>query len=214
MARWMESTGQMIVDSFADEEIEDPGEEFEDPAARFERALLGALAAGECPRVVVGDVEVALAAPMASMLQHAFATVRAGGRVALVEADELMSPEEVAKTLGVSRPTVYKMIDDGDLPTAWTHGTRRKVKAADVLRVRDFESRLDYADALAEEAARPATSADAGFEDMREVVRKARATGDTSGISEVLRSRSVGRIRRAAAHARAVQESYNQPAQS
>ena len=45
-------------------------------------------------------------------------------------------------------------------------------------------------------------------------MRKARAGGDTAEISAVLRSRSVGRVRRAAAHARAVQESYEAPAES
>ena len=50
----------------------------------------------------------------------------------------LLSPEQAAKVLGISRPLVYHCMDTGRLPFRQV-GTRRRVLVKDVLAQKSFE---------------------------------------------------------------------------
>jgi excisionase family DNA binding protein len=71
--------------------------------------------------------------------------------VFLVNQEAELSPEDAAKVLGVSRPLVYKRMDDGRLPFRHV-GTHRRVLLRDVLVLKPFEDkRRRFAKELSED---------------------------------------------------------------
>lgn len=84
-------------------------------------ALVGA---GEHDRVDVPE-------DLHRVLVQVVEALRAGKAVTVTPRDLTMTTQQVADYLGVSRPTVVKLIDDGQLP-AERIGSRRRVKLADV----------------------------------------------------------------------------------
>lgn len=79
-----------------------------------------------------------------------------GQRVSVVSHDVMLSPQQAAELLGVSRPMVYRFIERGDLD-ATRIGTHWRLLSADVL-------------ALAGHRARLAEKVDAGFDRIAEVM--------------------------------------------
>ena len=66
-----------------------------------------------------------------------------GGGVAVLPMDAEMTTREAADLIGVSRPTLVKLLDAGAIPFQ-TLGSHRRLKAADVLahrKTRDAERR-------------------------------------------------------------------------
>ncbi|MEJ1089401.1 helix-turn-helix domain-containing protein [Microbacterium sp. Mu-80] len=59
-----------------------------------------------------------------------------GGRIVLASMPELLTTSNAADVLGVSRPTLVKLIEDGKLP-AVMRGTHRRVRWSDLSRFRD-----------------------------------------------------------------------------
>ena len=57
--------------------------------------------------------EAALSGEVASLFRAAVATARGSGRVLLFSPDDTLSPVQAAELLGVSRPMVYRYIQDG-----------------------------------------------------------------------------------------------------
>jgi len=70
--------------------------------------------------------------------------LRAGRAVTVTPRYLTMTTQQAADLLGVSRPTVVKLIDDGDLP-AERIGTRRRLKLADVQTYRERRREEQYA---------------------------------------------------------------------
>ena len=60
--------------------------------------------------------------------------------VLLVNEEAELSPEDAAKVLGISRPLVYKRMNDGRLPFRQV-GTHRRVSLRDVLALKPSEDR-------------------------------------------------------------------------
>lgn len=82
-------------------------------------------------------------------------TLARGDAVAVVPADNELTTQEAADLLGVSRPTLVKLIDQEQLPCRWV-GSHRRLRVEDVLayrRVRQIESR-ETLDTLVEESKR------------------------------------------------------------
>src|SRR5690606_27994691 len=74
-----------------------------------------------------------------------------GKRVALLEDQEEVSPEDAGKILGISRPLVVRKMDTGELPYR-TVGAHRRLKLADVLALKEKEAERQRAmRALAED---------------------------------------------------------------
>ena len=57
--------------------------------------------------------EAALSGEVASFFRAAVATARGSGKALLFSPDDTMSPAQAAELLGVSRPMIYRYIEDG-----------------------------------------------------------------------------------------------------
>lgn len=56
-----------------------------------------------------------------------------GRSIAAVDRDELLTSNEAAALIGVSRPLLTQLLDEGRLPFHTTHGGHRRIRVADVL---------------------------------------------------------------------------------
>lgn len=93
--------------------------------------------AGGCPRLITDDgsvVEIpdAVTEALAEVLEAA----AAGERPLVLRASEELTTVQAAAVLGVSRPTVVRLVDAGKLP-ARTVGTHRRVALSDVIAYRE-----------------------------------------------------------------------------
>ena len=108
--------------------IERPGSASQASQAR--RAL-EALRKG---KPITGDA--APPAEATAVIERILEALAAGEGVAIVSLDEEITTQDAADLLGVSRPTLVKMLDAGDIPHR-VMGAHRRLKAADVLAYRD-----------------------------------------------------------------------------
>lgn len=90
---------------------------------------------------------VAVPSPIADMFAAMIAALHSGQPITFVPHDTLLTTQEAADFLGVSRPTVVKFINDGRLSCTMS-GTHRRVEFADVLALRN-ERRSAVQDFLA-----------------------------------------------------------------
>lgn len=172
-----------------------PVEELQELAA----ALVAASKVGETICIQVRGIEAALAPEFTALLGDMFGSVARGHRAAVVVDEDLLSPEDVATLLGVSRPFVYKLMDRGELPVAREVGSHRKVSAQDAL------AWLEEQDARTREADRIAAEAESSDDETRrrqlfEAGKVAAATGDTEALKDAAR---VSRVAAGAAAAQA-----------
>jgi len=89
------------------------------------------------------DGEKVMAEMPASLLramQSLLAAVAESGTAFIFKPEDGVSPEPAAELLGVSRPIVYQRMDTGKIPFRQV-GTHRRLRAADVARLKQFEDR-------------------------------------------------------------------------
>jgi excisionase family DNA binding protein len=90
-----------------------------------------------------GD-SVEIPAGVHAVLRQVVEAMQAGKAVTVVPQNRLLTTQQAADLLGVSRPTVVKMIEEGRLP-AETPGTRRRmVKLDDLLAFRAQRREQQY----------------------------------------------------------------------
>lgn len=98
----------------------------------------------------------------------------AGKAVTVAPHNQLLTTQQAADLLGVSRPTVIKLIDSGELP-AETPGTRRRmIKRDDALACKARRREAQYA-ALLELAVDDYSAEDDDPEEIAEQLRRVRA---------------------------------------
>ncbi len=85
-------------------------------------------------------VAVELPARVLEAMRGLLAKLVETNEVLLVNEEAELSPEDAAKVLGISRPLVYKRMDDGRLPFRQV-GTHRRVSLRDVLALKPSEDR-------------------------------------------------------------------------
>lgn len=85
---------------------------------------------------VLAEMPVALLAAMKNVL----AALAENGETLLLKSEAEISPENAAEILGISRPLVYQRMDAGRLPFRQV-GTHRRIRAADVVALKQFEDR-------------------------------------------------------------------------
>ncbi|MBN7458414.1 excisionase family DNA-binding protein [Mycobacteroides abscessus] len=97
------------------------------------------------------------------VLKHAAHALSHGQSISILTRDQEISTQQAAEILGLSRPTVVRLIDDGELDAHVPGTVRRKLRLADVLAYREelharrnrfiAESWEEFADADADEVA-------------------------------------------------------------
>ena len=85
---------------------------------------------GEHDRVELTDQLHAILKQVVQALSH-------GQSISILTRDQEISTQQAAEILGLSRPTVVKLIDDGELSAHVPGAVRRKLRLADVLAYRE-----------------------------------------------------------------------------
>ncbi len=163
-----------------------------------------ALRGGSIPPryLVIGDGEgeqIELPAPLYRALVQVAEALAGGQAVTIAPRTTTLTTQEVADLLGVSRPTVVRLVERGDLP-AERVGSRRRIVLADALDYRDRRRAAQYA-MLAE------TVVDLDEEEAPDVVRERLSTARRLS-AERRRGRLTGsrHVRGGPRHVRAVAE--------
>jgi excisionase family DNA binding protein len=117
-----------------------------------------AIKEGQTVSLVVNGQSVALPAPFAAALYQAAREQAAGHRVTISFPDAVdeLTPNQAAAELGISRPLLVKLLDDGTISSRQLPGSRhRKVTRADLDAYQEKKStrRQLIADAMNEVAA-------------------------------------------------------------
>lgn len=176
-------------------------ESAETPAAAVHAALTRALEGTVKATLVIEGRSWDLGRGVLQFVHDSVDTLGQGRRVSYVAEDSLLSPEDVAGLLGVSRPFVYKLMDTGELPVAVQNGTHRKVAASAAVAWREAQHRrVDEADRVAGAAEKEPTRTRAERRAaLREAVRSAQASGETIELETEAARGKQGRVARAAA---------------
>ena len=123
------------------------------------RAVVDQLAATEQPGLALADgSRLPLPEPLAAVLRDAARALAEGHAVTVAPHHTTLTTQQAAAYLGVSRPTLVKLLEDGALPFSQP-GRHRRVRLGDVIAYRDRIRRTRGA-ALDELAG---VSADAGL---------------------------------------------------
>ena len=112
----------------------------------------------------------------------------AGKAVTVTPQNQLLTTQQVADLLGVSRPTIIKLINDGELP-AETPGTRRRmIKLDDVstCRARRHEAQCDALMELAVEDYEAEMDPEKVAADLRRIRTEVAARRRARGLSSTL----------------------------
>jgi excisionase family DNA binding protein len=68
----------------------------------------------------------------AKLVRHVLERLYAGGKIAVLEEERELTPNEASEILGMSRPLVVRRMDAGDLPFRYV-GAHRRCRLSDVL---------------------------------------------------------------------------------
>lgn len=103
------------------------------------RVLLSAL--GPSPRLTTENGTVLdLPAPVAEALAELLEAAADGQPALVLRSPDDLTTEQAAAVLGVSRPTVVRMVDSGKIPARMV-GTHRRLALGDVLAFREASAR-------------------------------------------------------------------------
>jgi len=150
---------------------------------------------GEFCAVTPNGEEIRFGGVVAGMLAEMVESLSTGRQAYLGSASAMLSAEDAAQILGVSRPYVYQLMDRGAFPHIQQDAgsTRRKLLLTEVL---DYQSgrlrRLAAADDLAERSRREPAHAELP---IAELARAAARSGDASELKAELSRRRVNRVR-------------------
>jgi excisionase family DNA binding protein len=104
-----------------------------------EQTAVGAVghAVAEASRVVIrvpGCEEIDLPEALIKILRAAAAALSAGRSVGVLAAESVLTPAEAGELLGLSRPFVTRLLDQGQIPSQHLpNSTHRVVRLADIL---------------------------------------------------------------------------------
>lgn len=99
-----------------------------------------------------GNERVELTEQLFDVLKRAAEALRRGQSVSLLRRDQEITTQQAADLLGLSRPTVVKLIDEGVLEANIPGAVRRKLRLSDVLAYRE-RLHAERSDFIAESSA-------------------------------------------------------------
>lgn len=102
------------------------------------QVLRDSLAAGTPVSLRVSDekgTEIALPVTTVELVRRALEFERNGKSFLLLEEEEEVSPEKAAEMLRISRPTLLKKLDSGEILFHWV-GSHRRISVSDVIAYR------------------------------------------------------------------------------
>lgn len=125
-------------------------------------------------RVVLDEEEIELPRELIAVLRQTVEAMRAGRAVSIVPVDMKLTTQEAADHLGVSRPTLVRLLESGKIPFEKINSHRR-VYLQDLLTYQERQRRLAH-EALSDMVADAQMSGDYEFtrEEVDEALRHAR----------------------------------------
>jgi excisionase family DNA binding protein len=123
-------------------ELDHPDRSTQEASSRLERAVSSAR---DLPVVLfVGDEQIEIPQAVLRLLLHAIHEQAAGHRVRLLapDSEDELTPNQAAAYLGVSRPLLVKLLDDGTIPARTLPGSRhRRIAVAEIEAYQERKSR-------------------------------------------------------------------------
>jgi len=104
--------------------------------AEFVNAVAGQIEEGSHIDLSVGDFHHALSSDFASALLRLLQVLASGSTVEIEELPRLLTTGQAADLLGISRPTVASLVDNGEIPATLV-GTHRRIELVAVLAYRE-----------------------------------------------------------------------------
>ena len=95
----------------------------------------------ERARLVLGKEAVELSAEVVDILRHVVEVMRQGTAVRVVPQHTMLSTQQAADLLGVSRPTLIRILDDGEIPF-FLKRRHRQLCLTDVLEYQKRQRRI------------------------------------------------------------------------
>ena len=121
----------------------------EDEARQLERDLAAIFPADEQrrPEIVVPELgTLALPEPVMDLVVQVIRAVAAGEGISVIPRHQLLTTQESADVLGISRPTLVRLLESGEIPFS-KRGRHRRVRLDDLIDYQE-RSRKERSDAL------------------------------------------------------------------
>ena len=135
----------------------------------------------ESARLVLGKEAVELSAEAVDILRHVVEVMRQGTAVRVVPQHTMLSTQQAADLLGVSRPTLIRILDDGEIPF-FLKRRHRQLCLTDVLEYQKRQRRIadeSLSDIIAD--AEMFGEYDVDPEEHLKAAKEVRRGGQTSG---------------------------------
>lgn len=135
----------------------------------------------ERARLVLGKEAVELSAEAVDILRHVVEVMRQGTAVRVVPQHTMLSTQQAADLLGVSRPTLIRILDDGEIPF-FLKRRHRQLYLIDVLEYQKRQRRIadeSLSDIIAD--AEMFGEYDVDPEEHLKAAKEVRRGGQTSG---------------------------------
>lgn len=123
------------------------------------RQIVAQLVGDQVPELLMPDgTRIALPSEVATVLRDVVAAMAEGKAVTVAPQHTTLTTQQAADLLGVSRPTLIKLLEAGEIPYT-TPGRHRRLRLSDVLDYRDRirherDRRLDELADVSDEAGR------------------------------------------------------------
>lgn len=128
----------------------------------------------QAPALITADRRIELPEHVVEILEQVALAMRDGKAISIVPRDTVLSTQKAAEMLGISRPTLVRLLEEGKIPYIQANRHRR-VFLRDVVEYQE-RHRVFAREALADVRAEAASLGeyDQDFDDMQEVARLVR----------------------------------------